>query len=307
MEKLEKLTFNTRQICLTAYKGLFLLKHLIAKPLNKEEIIALFKNDDFIPQNISQENIRLIINTLKELGCVISKPEIKNNYKYELLKTPFCLNLSKEEVVLINKFRKNFIENVDLDTVLGLNSLINIICFLIENSHTKETLQNQNELPEIKLSLIEKLKQCCKNKSTVIFEYISGKKISILEMQTSFLKYEKGRLYIWGFSSKYNDFSYLRVDKIKNFKVINNESKGIENNTIIRYRLFNTDYFLENNEVFVEKKDNELIIDYYVENNFKAIQKFLEFGDNCKIISPNSFKSELIQTIRVIRRTYYNG
>lgn len=68
MKALKKVNFNVGQICLTAYKGLFLLKYLIAKPLSKDKIINLFKNDYFAPLDISSENIRVIINSFKELA-----------------------------------------------------------------------------------------------------------------------------------------------------------------------------------------------------------------------------------------------
>ncbi len=307
MNKLKKVDFNVKQICLTVYKALLLLKHLINGPLSKEQIMNLLNNDDLVRQPVSNENIRVLLNSLKKLGCEISKPDLKHNYKYTLSKNPFSLNLTKEEVNLINKFRKNIIGKNKLEDVLNTNSLINTIRLITGNSEFSENLKNHNILTDIKPDFIEKLKECCDNKSIVLFKYLSGRKLTEFEMETSFIKYEKDKLYIWGYSPKYNDFSYLRVDKIKSLKIIDKTPKNVHKTNLVRYKNFNTDYCLEENEVLVEKNEKELIIDYKIENKFRAIQKFLELGCECKIISPEPFKQEFFQTLKEIKRVYENG
>ena len=308
MKNLERVIFNVKLICHSAYKGLFLLKYLLVKPLSKEEIFEVFKSDDLAPQDISTENIRVILNTLKGFGCKISKPLSKNDNKYELLEHPFCIKLNKKEIKLINKFRKNPACKNTLDYALGLNSFVNTMCLMIQDNETKEALQNRNLLPEINISLINRLKQCCENKSTVLLTYLSGKKLSELKMETSFLKYEKDRLYVWGYIYKYNEIAYLRADKIKDIKIISNTQKPKEDLGTIRFKVFYPNYIVnEEVEKIVEEKENEITIDYKIENKFKAIQKFLEMGDNCKIISPESFKKEFIQIVKKIKEGYKNG
>ena len=71
--------------------------------------------------------------------------------------------------------------------------------------------------------------------------------------------------------------------------------------------MFDKNYFLDENESLVEKNDDEMIIDYKVENKFQAIQKFLELGCDCKIISPKSFKKDFVKTLKSIKEVYKNG
>ena len=65
--------------------------------------------------------------------------------------------------------------------------------------------------------------------------------------------------------------------------------------------------FLEENETLIENNENYLMIEYKVENKFKAVQKFLELGCDCKIISPDSFKKEFISILKSIKEVYKNG
>ena len=304
MNSLRKVDSNVKYICLTAYKALLLLKYLIVRPLNKQEIFEIFKNDEFITQPLSSENLRVMINSLKELGCKISRPNPKNDYKYELLENPFSLSLTKDEINLIRKFRKKPLGKKDWHDVLNINSLIDKINLAINDKNIKEHLENQKLLPEVDKKLIIDVQKCCENKSTVIFEYLSGRKMSEFEMITSFLKYERDRLYVWGYSTKYKDFSYLRMDKIKSLKVLDKSSEKIYNNYCIRYEMFNKNYNPEENEIIIEEKENSLIIDCNIESKFYAIQKFLEMGCDCKIISPEPFKQEFLSTLKSLKEVY---
>ena len=128
--------------------------------------------------------------------------------------------------------------------------------------------------------------------------------MSEFEMITSFLKYERDRLYVWGYSTKYKDFSYLRMDKIKSLKVLDKSSEKIYNNYCIRYEMFNKNYNPEENEIIIEEKENSLIIDCNIESKFYAIQKFLEMGCDCKIISPEPFKQEFLSTLKSLKEVY---
>ena len=307
MDNLKKLDFNVKQICLTAYRALLLLKHLMVKSLSEKEITDIFTNDDFIHQPISADNIRAITESFNELDCVIKKTGLKNNHQFELVKNPFSLNLSKSEINTINKFRKSPVGRADLDMDLGINSLIDKICLLIDNEDSIETLKNRMVLAEINRDLIQQLKIYCKNKVSLSVEYISGKTLSEFKMVAHSLKYEKDRLYLCGYSPKYDDFSYIRVDKIRKINVIANIDKEKFKDDFIRYKMFDKNYFLEGNETLIENNENYLMIEYKVENKFKAVQKFLELGCDCKIISPDSFKKEFISILKSIKEVYKNG
>ena len=121
-------------------------------------------------------------------------------------------------------------------------------------------------------------------------------------MATSFLKYERDKLYIWGFSPIYNDFVALRADKILSYKVYEEHSPKILHGSVIRYINFNKDYVPDENESFIEETPDGLIIDYKASNNFFAIQKFLEMGCDCKILSPEYFKRDFVNAVKSIQK-----
>ena len=121
-----------------------------------------------------------------------------------------------------------------------------------------------------------------------------------------FIKCEKDKLYVWGYSTKYEEISYLRIDKIKSFEIKEKSTNNIYKNTIIRYEMYDLNYELEPNEICVGKTDKSIIIDYISENNFNSIQKFLEKGSDCKILEPATFKKEFISVLKSIKEVYQN-
>lgn len=304
MNKLKKTDFNFNYICATAYRILLLLKFLMIKGLTRQEIIKLLSEDEFVIQEINSEMIRSMINSLKSVGCEIPRPAKSNNREYRLTKNPFSLSLSNDEVKLINKFRKKTFLKNDWKEILNINSFIDKLCLVIDDEQTKENLINNKLLADVNYSLIKRISICCKNKSRVVFKYLSNKKITDFEMITSFIKYEKDKMYVWGFSTKYNDFSYIRLDKIRALEVKEKNSTEIYSKSVIRYEMFDMDYELDENEILVKKTDNSRIIDYKYESEFYSIQKFLEKGDSCKIISPDSFKNEFISVLKSIKGVY---
>lgn len=305
MEFNEKKKICIKSICSTAYKTLLLLKYFLVMPLTKEQIRQLFLSDKIVSQEISDEILRNALNSLKVLGCDFSRPKKSNGYKYELIKNPFSLKLSKSEADLLNKFRKNPFMVNNWQNILATNALINKIALSIDEKDIIENLKNHSQLNNIDENLIKELHKYCVNGNEITLTYMSGKNIAEFELVASFLKYERGRLYIWGYSPKYDDFSYLRVDKIKSVKVVN-ISKGDRKikHLTIRYKNFNKNHVLADNEVLVEKTDDALIIDYQAENKFYTIQKFLEMGCDCEILSPALFRKEFIDTLKAIKEVY---
>ena len=307
MGELKKNEFNFNYICVTAYRVLLLLKFLMVKSLTKQEIIKFLSEDEFVIQTINADTIRTMLNSLREVGCDFSRPTKTNGYKYKLIKNPFSLKLSESEIKIFNKFRKKIDSQRNINEILNLNSFIEKLCLIIDDENTIESLKSKGLLAGSNSDLIKQINICCKNKSRVIFKYLSHKRISDFEMITSFMRYEKDKLYVWGYSLKYNEFSYLRVDKIKSFEIKEKYTKENYKSLIIRYEMYDLNYELEPNEILVKKTDKSIIIDYKSESKFHSIQKFLEKGSDCKILEPSSFKEEFISVLQSIKEVYQDG
>ena len=68
-----------------------LLQWLLAAPHSIEELQQCYEAHPWCARSISDDSIRLYLNTLRELGCQIERPNSKNNYRYRLLSQSFTL------------------------------------------------------------------------------------------------------------------------------------------------------------------------------------------------------------------------
>jgi hypothetical protein len=68
-----------------------LLQWLLTAPHSLEKLQAAYKTHPWCGKEVSDDSIRLYLNTLRALGCKIERPTGKNNHRYHLLLQPFTL------------------------------------------------------------------------------------------------------------------------------------------------------------------------------------------------------------------------
>lgn len=296
----------------TAYRALFLLKLLIRSDLSKKEILSAFEADIILKKKFADDTVTNTINTLKLAGCIIKRPSPANNYKYSLIDHPFKIGISKEQVKKLNNLRSSTSYFYDYKSILDINSFYSKIAILTSDEDLKSMLINEAPLVNIDTDLVRRLEAQCKTKNTVTLEYISSKNgREFINFIPDKLKYENLKLYLWGYNFKYREYSYLRVDKIKDIKKISLKKEKIRiKTTTVKYKLTGNSamMFMESDEeTIIEASENMIVVEAKVKNKFNFIQRMLFFGPDCTILEPDSFKLEIIDTLNSIKKEYDNG
>ena len=98
---------NPRQISLTGVRAIVILALLNIKPSTFEEIKEFLIESNIVTREYSIDTIRIDLNTLKYIGCDISKATKRTDNKYILRSHPFQLQLSPEEVNTLAKIYKH--------------------------------------------------------------------------------------------------------------------------------------------------------------------------------------------------------
>ena len=142
MNKLRLLS-STSKISITAYRAIKLLEMLLISPCSSEDIIKEFAKDPVTERSASKDALRITINSLKAVGCVIKRPSSKTNYCYVLETHPFKINFTKEHLQILIKIRNNILEQRDWKTVLKLNNFYDKISgILIQKTFFKNQAGN---------------------------------------------------------------------------------------------------------------------------------------------------------------------
>ena len=300
---------KTNNISLTGYKILHILGLLTKSPQSEADLNEYFANNKLIGKKVSDDSISLYINTLRKIGCKISRPSKSNNYKYELTYNPFILTLDEKEKQTLSTAIKHlakinnweFIFDVD-NVFLELQNLINI--------NKDEILSSISNITNIDRQIILKLNLHCKNKNviTILHRTLSSDEIKKITILADEMFLESGKLYVWGYNFKQQEMQYFRVDKISDIKKV-----GISNNEpiikkpIAVYKLKDElakTFKIDENQTIISKKSNELIIEEQIINRFKFVQKILSYGTNCTLLSPQNIVDEIKLTLETLEQIY---
>ena len=298
-------------ISITGYRTLFVLKLLLEKERNLEELLSLIKADNVVSKPISKDTVRVVINTLRQANCVIPRPSRKNNYKYKIISHPFSLTFSLEEVKAFLKFRDVFCENYSWKKILLVNSLFDKIFALTNNPKQIELFSASQLLLNIDKKILSELAnpQLINRKVKLVYKSVKCG-MEVLEVVPKKFIYENGKLYLECYNFKYSQNSILNVERIMQIKSVDFtcvcEDIGVYE---VVYKLHNDSFkFFEkkDNEEIIDKTDESITVKAKVMNEFLFIQRILLFGADFEIISPDSFKEKLINKLKLLKRGYEN-
>lgn len=305
-------TFKEKNwISLTAYRTLFVLKLLIEKPRTLEEIVQELKTNKNTQKSLSKDTVRITLKTLKAAGCIFSKVNKTNNYKYELLSHPFGLKFSLEELSSLLKLRNKLSDSLSLREIFLLNDLYEKIIMLTGDEEQIELVNSSKPLLGVNNNILKQLSSSKLYGKKIKISYYSptngDEKIDIVVGKISF---DDGKLYLHCYNYKYKSYSLLNIERIKGIDAIY-LSESIEQNYLyeVIYNLFGeskNNFEKKDFETVITTDEDSITVKALVSNEFCFIQRLLLFGADFKIVSPDSFREKLISKIKSIQKGYSN-
>lgn len=308
---------ENHNITKTGYRALFLLMQLIKQPLSRDELIELVEENPILNKDFSKDTITNTINTLRKSGCIISRPSQKTQHKYVIKTHPFGIYLQSQHIKALQTFRESLVAGGNWRLVFLLNNLYTKISGRAQDSTDAEILQNHHPFKDIDIDIINNLILFIKTGKKARFIYNSSRNgIEELEFSPEYITFENQKLYVWGHNLKYDNFGYLRIDKIKAITTLIYNAPNAADDKL-KKRIVKVEYLLKGNsaqifacneyEKIIEKQENTLIIEANVSNKFNFYQRILSFGTDCKILTPESAQKELLNILMNIKAGYKNA
>ena len=307
IEKVDKKE-DLSQISLTGVRSLVLLGLLIQEPRSLEDIRREFMSLNILEGSNSDDILRIDINTLRSMGCVISRADHRTNNKYVLLDHPFKLNITKDEVEIVRKTYNKIKDNADLNVIQCYNELFNKIAQHISDKDAKEALLSIAPLKGYNLNILNDLKKACKNKRLVKLEYKSptSNKTDI-EIVAEKVVMQNNKFYLYGVDKNSKQSIDLKVKRI--LKIISqssNDDNLSSKPVVIKFLLKELGLpGLEDYENIIEGDvENGFVIEGKYHNEFFALQRILSFGTKCIVIEPSDFKNKVVDTLTKMKEIY---
>lgn len=308
---------ENHNITKTGYRALFLLIQLIQQPLSRNELIGLLEENPILNKDFSKDTITNTINTLRKAGCIISRPSQKTQNKYVLKSHPFIIYLSPQHIKALQTFREGLIASGNWRLVFLLNNLYTKIAKLTKEECVAKTLKNNHPFKDIDIDIINNLILFIKTGKKARFIYTSPSSgAEELEFSPEYITFENQKLYVWGHNLKYDNFGYLRIDKIKEIATpIYKAQNAAEDH--FEKPVLKVEYILKGNslqtfvcneyEEIIEKSECTIKVAANVSNKFNFYQRILSFGTDCKILTPKSAQKELLNILNKIKTGYKNA
>lgn len=314
MDKIQSLKEKKKKfwISSTGYRALIILKALINKPCSLDELTELLKANNITNKSLSKDTLRITLNTLKQAGCLIKRPNKNNGYKYEIISHPFGLFITDFELNALILLRDKLAEDSPWQYIIKINSFFNKFIDLTKNPIQIETIHNTQPLGNIDENIMNEFFNTKYQGKKIGIIYNSSKNgeenLDILPFK---IIYENKRIYLWCYLFKYHTNTMLNLSNIIKVTYVNIAEKYDFNNSYdVFYKVTNIpliDFELKDYEEITESNENSFVVKANVTNEFWFIQRILQLGSNFKIISPDFFRQKLINKIKLIQKRYENN
>jgi len=269
-----------------------------------EIIVHLEMNYDIVLQ---KETILKYIRTMKYLGFSFRR---KNNEVYVLEMTPFCIENSKTEDLLLKCFRilKSFTLSGHL---LQSDKFIQKLApFLSLETKNMLEIEYENLLKlnnESKLN-VRKLKKYCNDGLQLRVKIkrensnISSKIVEPLD-----LFFLKNICFLKAFDISVKDNVFINIDEIVEIEQTPQRNKYplIEHPVTLRFlNKLAKSYSLKEGEIITKKSEDELIVKSYYCEKMIFFNNILRYCDSCEIIAPKGLRDEFKNYLDEIYQKY---
>ena len=308
MDNLQK-DKNLCQISLTGARALVLLSMLIKKPHSLDEIRENFIKEKLLDDTNSNDIIRIDLNTLKAMGCVITRADQNTGNKFKLISHPFVLSMTKEEINVLKRSFNKIKNSLSISDLVNFDILFKKLAEHINGDELKQVLLGISPLKYFNIEYIKELEEDCKYNRTVclIYESPATKNRSEKEIIAQEVVFKNDKIYLYGYDLNLKEAVTLNIKRILKFlsrKDGNNNITSSNVNVIFKLRNFGIDGLQENESIISGNFSDGFIIKGEYHNKFVATQRLLSFGPCCTIIEPEEIRENIIESLKKMRGIY---
>lgn len=296
-----------KQVSLTGARALILMVYLLESPKNFEQIKQFLIDCGVTGKEYSIDTIRIDLNTLKQIGCEISKATKRTNNCYGLLNHPFKLKLSTIEVSTLKNIYKKIAKTASPSKLLRYHQLFIKLSDMMDNDVIKEQLLGISYLKTVDIELLKELVKNEKkfNKIKILYEPATNKEVEY-DITIEKLGLRNDKLYLYCYNHNFQKRAFLNISRIKKIVATmfdKNSTLGLDLN--IKFKLNNCcDYKLDENETIIEENGQYSIISGKYYNDFIGVQRMMEFGSDCVILEPEHIKQKVINNYIEMSKIY---
>ena len=294
----------------TGFKSIIIFSLLLEGPKSYQELRTAIENHEYLHESVSIDTLRIYLNSLRKIGCKISRFSKDGITHYSIDSHPFELKITKEQAQSIIKVFKVIYQSIDISDLLSLQKFFDKFSNYITNEEFKIKLKNISPLHDINPEIIQDLMAYSGSNTEIILYYNSlnsGKKNIYIIVDK--LKVSNGKLYLYGVSPEHKNYSSFLVSRIIKIAGINLKKSDLKIPVYqVGYEIRtmpNEKIELENNEKIINETSEKIQIEITSPNKFDIMQRIMSLSPNCKVLYPQEFQKEHIENLNKMKEGYF--
>lgn len=293
-------------INISAYRVLFILLMLVRyRSLNAMELNRLLHENPVIGRVYNSETLTKYINTLREVGCQIPRSSSRNDYSYELRKTPFPLSLQPDELVVAEKLLKLLAQQPDECLYRDYRDFLDQLAWVVDASGLEVT---DDEAGNPVFPVLQKRREqmntyrrFCQEAFLLEIQINQDGAEKTVYLEPHEVLERENRIYLYGYESQSQQQVSLDVDQIQGQpKQLPSKNKRSGSRTTVLFALYGrlaASYRLYPGEKITYRSPEELHVKTQVAEFEGLMGRLLKYGDACQVLSPESCRAVMRQHI----------
>lgn len=279
-------TVSANLMSLTGYRTLILFNLLLERPCSVKEIKDCFLQNKYVEkEEFSNDTLRIYLNSLRSIGCKITKATKSSGYKYIMTAHPFSLKATQSTQKALLKTYSNLYTQLDIKTLIEIERFFLKLSEFAEDE-SKFFFQNLSKIKSIDKKLLLDLDNLSARKKQVKLRYNSPR-CGLIEIDFILDKicFKNSKLYIWGTNLLYKEYSYLNVDRIHSIESVSMTSSEHAQNISIKVKKYG--------QIFEISSGNKFDLKHCIlENQYE-------------VVDSKDFKNEIFEELKLMR-SFYN-
>ncbi|MCQ2743872.1 MAG: WYL domain-containing protein [bacterium] len=299
---------DLNQISLTGVRAITLIGLLSVEPRTFDEIREKFIKFKILDESHSDDILRIDLNTVKAIGCEISRPSRKNKFKYVLSKHPFTLYLDNNDAVILKKVMEKFKSTTNIPLLVEYDALLRKIANYVYDDDVKEAIIGASPLVHYCSDIVKDLIVDCNynNTLTLFYKKPTNKSPTEKVLIAKKLVFISNKLYLQCYDLNKKAPVVLNIKNITEIVSRSLTKNKIETDKFkIKFLIKNfKPEILDEDEIILDEKENQAQIEGSYFNEFYAMQRVLSLGSSCTVIEPIEFRNFIISKLKEMRKLY---
>lgn len=292
-------------INISAYRVLFILLMLVRyRSLNTMDLNRLLYENPLIGRVYNCETLTKYINTLREVGCHIPRSSSRNDYSYELSKTPFPLPLASEEVEVADKLLRLLAIQPDECLYQDYRDFLDQLSWAVEmpSLEASNAEDCKAAFPELqkRREQLNTYRRYCQEAFMLEIQYSNNGIETMVYLEPHEAMERENRLWLIGYDQQTQQQISLDVAQIGKLKQMPSKNRRLVARTSVVFALYGrlaASYRLYPGEKITYRSEQELHVKTKVSETQSLMSRLMKYGDACQVLSPDSFRDAMRQHI----------